>query len=169
MTEQEVTYTTVRFHKSSVFQNEVRSEETQSAKEIGHRESSVPWKLIVIALGILCSVLLVTVAVLVTNCLQYNHETHELQETQNSQHNCSTMENDIKLKEEMLRNMSIESTRYNALLDLINREQKRWYNKTKTVLAAPQHTGGCVEMHWLCYGIKCYYFIIDKRTWRKCI
>ncbi|NP_001376158.1 ly49 stimulatory receptor 6 isoform X1 [Rattus norvegicus] len=28
---------------------------------------------------------------------------------------------------------------------------------------------GCVEMHWLCYGIKCYYFIMDKRTWRKCI
>ncbi|NP_001009501.1 Ly49 inhibitory receptor 5 [Rattus norvegicus] len=165
MTEQEVTYTTVRFHKSSVFQNEVRSEETQSAKEIGHRESSVPWKLIVIALGILCLLLLVTVAVLVTNIFQYRHE---LQKTRNRHHNCSTMENDINLKEETLRNMSVQCIPSNTLLNLFNREQNRWYKKTKTVLASPQHTARCVEMHWFCHGIKCYYFIMDIRTWHEC-
>lgn len=138
MTEQEVTYTTVRFHKSSVFQNEVRSEETQSAKEIGHRG------------------------------LQYNHETHELQKTRNCHHNSSTMENDINLKEETLRTISVESVQYNALLDLFNREQNRWYKKTKSVLASPQHTARCVEMHWFCHGIKCYYFIMDIRTWHEC-
>ncbi|NP_001009499.1 Ly49 inhibitory receptor 3 [Rattus norvegicus] len=168
MTEQEVTYTTVRFHKSSVFHNKVRSKETLSAKENGHRESSVPWKLIVIALAILCSVLMVTVAALVTNIFQYSNEKHELQKTQNCHHNCSTIENDIKLKEEMLRNISVESVHYNAFLDLINREQKRWYKKTKTVLASPQHTGRCDEMHWFCYGIKCYYFTMDIRIWREC-
>ncbi|XP_032762375.1 killer cell lectin-like receptor 7 [Rattus rattus] len=168
MPEQEVTYTTVRFHKSSVFQSEMRSEETRSAKENGHRESSVPWKLIVIALAILCAVLMVTVAALVTNIFQYSNENHEQQKTQNCHHNCSTMENDIKLKEEMLRNISVESVQYNAFLDLINREQNRWYKKTKTVLASPQHTGRCDEMHWFCYGIKCYYFTMDIRIWREC-
>ncbi|XP_052031031.1 killer cell lectin-like receptor 2 isoform X2 [Apodemus sylvaticus] len=67
MTDQEVTYTTVRFHKSSGLQNPVRPEETQRPREAGHREYSVPWKLIVIVLGILCSLLLVIVAVLVTH------------------------------------------------------------------------------------------------------
>ncbi|XP_032761450.1 T-cell surface glycoprotein YE1/48-like isoform X1 [Rattus rattus] len=169
MTEQEVTYTTVRFHKSSVFQNEVRSEETQSAKEIGHRESSVPWKLIVIALGILCSVLLVTVAVLVTNIFQYSQEKHELQETlSNLHHNYSTMQNDINLKEEMLRDMSTEYSAVNHFLDFLNREQNRWYNKTKTLLDSLQHSGRGVETHWFCYGIKCYYFIMDRKTWSGC-
>eukprot|EP00073_Rattus_norvegicus_P046398 XP_017448546.1 PREDICTED: killer cell lectin-like receptor 7 [Rattus norvegicus] len=75
---------------------------------------------------------------------QYSHEENELQKTQNFHHNCSTMENDINLKEEILRNMSVECIPGNALLDLLNREQKRLYSKTKTVLASSQHTGLCL-------------------------
>ncbi|XP_032763231.1 killer cell lectin-like receptor 5 [Rattus rattus] len=168
MSKQDVPCSTVRFKKSSGLRYQVRPEETQRPREAGCRVFSVPWQLTVIAIGILLSLRLVAVAILVTNIFQYNHETHELQKTQNCQHNCSTMENDIKLKEEMLRNISVESVQYNAFLDLINREQNRWYKKTKTVLASPQHTGRCVEMHLFCYGIKCYYFIMDKRTWREC-
>ncbi|XP_017448237.1 ly49 stimulatory receptor 6 isoform X2 [Rattus norvegicus] len=136
MSKQDVPCSTVRFKKSSGLLYQVRPEETQRPREAGCR---VPWQLTVIAIGILLSLRLVAVAMLVTNIFQYNHETHELQKTRNCHHNCSTMEKDINLKEEMLRNMSVESVHYNALLDLISREENRWYNKTKTVLASPQH------------------------------
>ncbi|XP_021045536.1 killer cell lectin-like receptor 5 [Mus pahari] len=168
MSEQEVTYSTVRFHKSLGLQNQVRPEETQGSREAGKRECSVPWHLIVIAFGILCALLLVIVAVLVTNIFQYNQEKHELQKTLNCQHNCSTMQSDINLKEEMLRNMTLECSTGNDLLKSLNREQKRWYSETKTVLDSSQHTGGRMEIHWFCYGIKCYYFIMDKKRWRGC-
>uniref|UniRef100_A0A0G2JVR1 Ly49 stimulatory receptor 4 n=1 Tax=Rattus norvegicus TaxID=10116 RepID=A0A0G2JVR1_RAT len=165
MSKQDVPCSTVRFKKSSGLWYQVRPEETQRPRETGCR---VPWQLTVIGIGILLSLRLVAVAMLLTNIFQYSNENHELQKTQNRHHNCSTMEKDIKLKEEILRTMSAESVHYNALLDLINREQNRWYKKTKTVLASPQRTGGCDEMHWFCYGIKCYYFTMDIRIWREC-
>ncbi|XP_021044763.1 T-cell surface glycoprotein YE1/48-like [Mus pahari] len=28
--------------------------------------------------------------------------------------------------------------------------------------------GRGVEIYWFCYGIKCYYFIIDRKTWSGC-
>uniref|UniRef100_A0A8C8UQW7 Killer cell lectin-like receptor 2 n=1 Tax=Peromyscus maniculatus bairdii TaxID=230844 RepID=A0A8C8UQW7_PERMB len=67
MSDEEVTYTTVRFHKSSGLQNGGRSDETQGPREAGHGKCLVPWHLIAIPLGVLCSILLVTVAVLVTH------------------------------------------------------------------------------------------------------
>ncbi|XP_038963969.1 ly49 inhibitory receptor 7 isoform X2 [Rattus norvegicus] len=95
MSEQEVTYSSLRFSKSSRLHNQVKPEETRGPREAGHRECYVPWHLIVIALGILCTLLLVTVAVLVTNSNE-------------------------------------------------------------------------IETHWFCYGIKCYYFIKDRKTWHGC-
>ncbi|XP_032761448.1 killer cell lectin-like receptor 5 isoform X1 [Rattus rattus] len=165
MSEQEVPSSTVRFKKSSGLRYQVSPEETQRPREAGCRVCSVPWQLTVIAIGILLSLKLLAVAMLVTNIFQYRHE---LQKTRNCHQNCSTMENDINLKEEMLRNKSVESTPSNILLNLFNREENRWYTKTKTVLASPQHTARCVEMHWFCHGIKCYYFIMDIRTWHEC-
>ncbi|NP_001009500.1 ly49 inhibitory receptor 7 isoform X1 [Rattus norvegicus] len=167
MSEQEVTYSSLRFSKSSRLHNQVKPEETRGPREAGHRECYVPWHLIVIALGILCTLLLVTVAVLVTNIFQYSQENHELQETLN-QHNCSAMQNDIDLKEEMLRKKAIECSPGNDLLELLNREQNRWYSKTKTVINSLQHTSNEIETHWFCYGIKCYYFIKDRKTWHGC-
>lgn len=168
MSEQEVTYSTVRFHKSSGLQNQVRPEDNQGSREAGHKECSIPWHLIVIAFGILCVLLLVIVAVLVTNILQYKQEKHELQETLNCHHNCSTMQSDINAKEEMPRNMPLECSTGNDLLKSLNREQKRWYSETKSILNSSKHPGGSLEIHWFCYGIKCYYFIMNKKGWRKC-
>ncbi|XP_052031032.1 killer cell lectin-like receptor 5 isoform X1 [Apodemus sylvaticus] len=170
MIEQEITYSTVRVHKPSGLQNQVRhEEETQDPREAGHRECSVPRHLIVIAFGILCAFLLVTVAVLVKNSFQYSQEKHELQETvTNLHHNCSTMQNDVNLKEELLKNKTIECSEGNNLLESLNREQSRWYSETKTDLDSSQHTGRGVERHWFCYGIKCYYFIMDRKTWSGC-
>ncbi|XP_076795969.1 killer cell lectin-like receptor 5 [Arvicanthis niloticus] len=170
MSEQEVTYTSVRFHKSSVLENQVRPRDTQGPREAGRRGSSVPWQLIVVALELLCCILLVTVVVLVANIFQYCHEKHEMQETLIHRCNCSTMASDIDIKEELLRNKSIECSSGNDLLESLNREQNRWYNKTKNknILHSSQHTGKCVESHWFCYGIKCYRFIMDKKSWTEC-
>uniref|UniRef100_A0A8C6MQL6 C-type lectin domain-containing protein n=1 Tax=Mus spicilegus TaxID=10103 RepID=A0A8C6MQL6_MUSSI len=67
MTEQEVTFSAVRFHKSSGLQNRVRLEETLKPRKAGLKVCSVPWQFIVITLGILISLRLVIVAVHVTN------------------------------------------------------------------------------------------------------
>ncbi|XP_034367553.1 killer cell lectin-like receptor 5 [Arvicanthis niloticus] len=168
MSDQEVTYSTVRFPKSSGLESKVRPEETHGPREAGRRVCSVPWHLIVISSGILCSLLLVTVAVLVTNIFQCLQEKHEPQKTLNRHHNCSTMQHDIDLKEEMLRNKTIECRPGNDLLESLSREQNRWYTETKRVLKSTQHIGSEVEIHWFCYGIKCYYFIKDKKTWFGC-
>ena len=73
---------------------------------------------------------------------QYSQEKHELQETLTHLHqNCSTMKNDMDLKEELLRNKTIEYSAGNDLLESLNREQSRWYSETKPVLDSSQHTG----------------------------
>ncbi|XP_052031040.1 killer cell lectin-like receptor 5 [Apodemus sylvaticus] len=137
MSEQEVTFSTGRFHKTSGWQNQVRSQETH-----GSRKCSVPWQLIVIALGILCTFRLVIFAVLVTNLFQYSQEKYELQETLTRLHqNCRTMKNDVDLKEELLRNKTIECSAGSDLLESLNKEQSKWYRETKTVLDSSQHTG----------------------------
>ncbi|XP_028636711.1 killer cell lectin-like receptor 2 isoform X3 [Grammomys surdaster] len=140
MSEQEVTYATVRFHKSSGLQNQVRLDETQGPREASHKECSVSWHLIVIPLGILCSILLVTVAVLVTHIFQYSKEKHELQETLNNlNHNYSSMKNESYLNKGMLRNKSIECNSYKNLLDTFKRQQNRCHMEAKVILDCLQH------------------------------
>lgn len=164
MSEQDVTFPTMRFHKSSGLNSQVRLEGTQRSRKAGLR---VPWQLIVIALGILCSLRLVIVAVFVTKIFQYSQHKQEIPETPNHHHNCSNMQSDIKLKEEMLRNKSIDCSPGEELLESLNREQNRWYSETKTDLDSSQDTGTGVK-HWFCYGTKCFYFIMSKNTWSGC-
>ncbi|XP_076424187.1 killer cell lectin-like receptor 2 isoform X3 [Peromyscus maniculatus bairdii] len=168
MSDEEVTYTTVRFHKSSGLQNGGRSDETQGPREAGHGKCLVPWHLIAIPLGVLCSILLVTVAVLVTHIFQYSQEKHELQKTLNNLHQeYSTTQNESYLREEMLRN---KSKQYDALkdhLDSLNRKENRCHEENNLVPDCLQRTGTNVEGHWFCYGVKCY-FIMDNKHWSGC-
>lgn len=169
MSEQEVTYSTLRFHHSSGLQNQVRPDDTHGPLEADHRGHSVSSHLTIIPLGILCSILLVTVAVLVTHIFQYNQEKHELQETLNKlHHNYSTMQNESYLKEEMMRNKSKECDSYKNLLETINRQQYRCHRQTKIVLHCLQYRGKYVEGYWFCCGLKCYYFIMDNKRWDQC-
>eukprot|EP00073_Rattus_norvegicus_P036212 XP_008761661.1 PREDICTED: killer cell lectin-like receptor 5 isoform X1 [Rattus norvegicus] len=138
MSEQEVIFSTERFHKSSGLQNQVRPEETQQSRKAGPR------------------------------VFQYTQEKHELQETLIYHHNCSAMQSDIDLNEEMLRNKSIDCSTGNDLLESLNREQNRWYSKTKAVVKSSQHTGSEIETYCFCYGIKCYYVIKDGKSWDEC-
>ncbi|XP_029390891.1 LOW QUALITY PROTEIN: killer cell lectin-like receptor 2 [Mus pahari] len=169
MTDQEVTYTTLRFHKTSGLQNPVRLEETQRPRDVGHRECSVPWKLIVIILGILCFLLLVTVAVLVRHIFRYGQEKHEQEKTLNNLcQEYHVMKNDSSLMEEMLRNKSSECKALNDSLHSLNREQNRCLRKTRIVLDCSQNKDKQVEGHWFCCGTKCYYFIMDNQPWNGC-
>ncbi|XP_052577558.1 LOW QUALITY PROTEIN: killer cell lectin-like receptor 2 [Peromyscus californicus insignis] len=168
MSDEEITYTNVRFHKSSGLQNGGRSDETQGPREAGHRKCSVPWHLIAIPLGIICSTLLVIVAVLMKHVFQYSQEKHELQKTLNNLHKeYSTMQNESYLREEMLRNKSKEYEALKDHLDSLNRKENRYHGETNLVPDCIQSTDTNVEGHWFCYGVKCY-FIMDNKHWSGC-
>ncbi|XP_049988367.1 killer cell lectin-like receptor 2, partial [Alexandromys fortis] len=129
MTNNEITYTTVRFHRSSELQNRARPDETQRSREAVHRESSIPWHFIVIVLGILCFILLVTVAVLVTLIFQCSQEKYN----QNNV-NQSTGQN-ISASDKILTNKSSEYEGCNN-----QKEQNRCCGKTKTILDYGKYT-----------------------------
>ncbi|OBS79677.1 hypothetical protein A6R68_22120 [Neotoma lepida] len=170
MSDEEITYAAVRFHKSSSeLQNGGRSDETQGPREAGHRECSVLWHLVATLLGILCSILLVVIAVLVRHIFQYSQEKHELQRALNNLHQeYSTMQNESYLREEMWRNKSTECDVRKEHLESLNRKQNRCYRETEVVLDCKQRTGQRVEGHSFCCGIKCYYFIKDEKPWNGC-
>ncbi|OBS73728.1 hypothetical protein A6R68_15735, partial [Neotoma lepida] len=164
MSDEEITYAAVRFHKSSSeLQNGGKPDEAQGPREAGHRECSVLWHLVAILLGILCSILLVAIAVL------YSQEKHELQRALNNlQQEHSTMQNESYLREEMWRNKSTECDVCKDHLESLNRKQNRCYRETEVVLDCEQRTGKHVEGHWFCCGIKCYYFITGEKSWNGC-
>ncbi|XP_041910443.1 killer cell lectin-like receptor 2 [Arvicola amphibius] len=157
MIDNEITYTTVRFHRSSELQNRARPDGTQRSREAGHRESSTPWLFIVIPLGILCSVLLVTVAVLVTLIFQCSQEKYDQNNLDQS-----TVQN-TSASNKTLTNKAPENEGCKN-----QEEQKRCCGKTKAVLDYGKYTGKCAEAHLFCCGIKCYYFIMDNKHWSGC-
>ncbi|XP_012970942.1 killer cell lectin-like receptor 2 [Mesocricetus auratus] len=168
MSDEEITYSTVRFHKSSSeLQN--RPDETQRPREPGHRECSVRWHLIAIPLGILCSILLVAIAVLVTYIFQYRQEKHNQEKIINNLYQkYYSIKNDSYLKEQIFNNKSTECDALKDRLNSVNREWKRCCGETKIVLDCIQRTGNRVEGHWFCCGIKCYYFLMDNKPWHGC-
>eukprot|EP00072_Mus_musculus_P055335 XP_006536477.1 PREDICTED: killer cell lectin-like receptor 4 isoform X2 [Mus musculus] len=143
MTEQEVTFSAVRFHKSSGLQNRVRLEETLKPRKAGLKVKCFKF-------------------------FQYVQQKHELQEILNHHNNCSIMQSDITLKDELLKKKSIECLTCNDLLESLNRHQKRWFNETKSVLHSSQQTGRGDKVYWFCYGMKCYYFVMDRKPWSRC-
>nr|XP_021512809.1 killer cell lectin-like receptor 2 [Meriones unguiculatus] len=160
MSDQDITYTTVRFHKSSGLQNGVRP------REAGYRKCSVSWKLIVIPLGIFCSLLLVTVTVLVIHIFQEKHEQENI--LNNLHQENYTLKSNISLKEEMLKNKSIEINYLKGQLDFLKRQRNRCHEETKIILGCSQPTEKCVEGRWFCCGIKCYYLIKGDKPWSEC-
>ncbi|XP_013209942.1 killer cell lectin-like receptor 2 [Microtus ochrogaster] len=137
MSDEEITYATVRFHKSSSgLQNERKPDEAKGPREAGHRKSSVPWNLIAIPLGIFCSILVVTIAVLVTRIFQHRQEKQEQKKILNDlNQKYDSLKNDSSLKEKMLRNISLEYDALKGQLDSIN---KKCYAKTEILLACPE-------------------------------
>ncbi|XP_041492253.1 killer cell lectin-like receptor 2 [Microtus oregoni] len=168
MSDEEITYATVRFGKSSELQTRGRKDENQGPRRTVHRECLAPWYLIAISLGILCS-FLVAVAVLVAYLSQDSGNNHELQKTLNSlTQQYHTLQSNNSVMKEMLRNKSRELDDYKRQkeLDSSNKERNRCCGESK-VLDCTQLTGKNVEGHWFCCGIKCY-FILDNKHWSGC-
>ncbi|OBS75934.1 hypothetical protein A6R68_17611 [Neotoma lepida] len=140
MSDEEITYATVRFHKSSSeLENGGRSDETHGPREAGHR------------------------------IFQYKQEKHEQKKILNNLYQeYNTMKNNNSLNEQMWRNKTIEYDALKDRLDSLNREWNRCYGETKIVLDCMQRAGKRVEGHWFCCGIKCYYFIEDEKRWSRC-
>ncbi|XP_052031029.1 T-cell surface glycoprotein YE1/48-like isoform X16 [Apodemus sylvaticus] len=139
MSEQEVTYSTLRFHKSSGLQNQVKPDETQEPREANQR------------------------------VYQHSQEKRELKDALNIlHHNYSTMKNESYLKEEMLTNKSIECDSYKNFLDTLKIQQNKCHGETKIALNCSQNRGKRVDGYWFCNGIKCYYFIMGNKRWNGC-
>ncbi|ERE66421.1 killer cell lectin-like receptor [Cricetulus griseus] len=120
-------------------------------------------------LGTVTSEDLMTVCLL-RSVFQCNQENHELKKTLKNLHQeFSTMKNDSNLREEMLKNNKcIEFEALRKSLDSFNRKQNRCFRETKVDLVCKQPPGKCVEAQGFCCGIKCYYLLLDKKSWNGC-
>ncbi|XP_035317155.1 killer cell lectin-like receptor 2 isoform X1, partial [Cricetulus griseus] len=133
------------------------------------KECLISLHLIAVALGILCLLLMMAISVWLIYIFQYSQEKHKLQKTLNNlQESLSIMKNECNLKEQIFNNKSTECDALKDHLNSVNSEWKRCYGETKIVLDCIQHTGKRVEGHWFCCGIKCYYFIMDNKSWNRC-
>ncbi|XP_023566366.1 T-cell surface glycoprotein YE1/48-like, partial [Octodon degus] len=162
MSNEEVTYTTVRFlQSSSEAQNRLRPDTTDRPRKADDKGFSVPWHLIAAILGIICLLLLMAVLGLVTKVFQDKNEKEKLLEDLRQAH---LAQNDSALKE-LLTNTTLE---YDILKNKMNQTINRCHEKEKTFAKPLQITGKACKKHWTCYGVKCYYFIMDNKTWEKC-
>ncbi|XP_006888521.1 PREDICTED: killer cell lectin-like receptor 5-like [Elephantulus edwardii] len=143
MSDQEVTYSALRFlQSSSESQNKVRSAGTQGPGETGQKEFSVPWRLTAITLGVLSLFLLMTVAVLGSMVFQHIQEKHYQEEIlRNLSQNCHNMQNDSYMKEQ----------------------------KKVDSLVVKKNRCRLEEYRWSCCGINCYYFTTEHNTWKGCL
>ncbi|XP_060514363.1 killer cell lectin-like receptor 2 [Panthera onca] len=165
MSDQKVIYSTLRFLQSpSESQNRIRPGRTQRPGKTDDKEFSVPWHLIAVILGILCLLLLVTVAVLGTKIFQYIQENHQQREKiRNLSQEYQIVQNDSYFKEQLLTNKILE---YNS------RENESLQQKMKQDFiertCQRKNIGKLYESHWSCCGIKCYYFIPEYKNWKGC-
>ncbi|EGW12844.1 Killer cell lectin-like receptor 2 [Cricetulus griseus] len=100
---------------------------------------------------------------------QYRQEKHDQEKMLKIiQQKYHIMKNESYLKEQIFKNKSTECDDLKDRLNSVNSEWKRCYGETKIVLDCIHHTGKCVEGHWFCCGIKCYYFLMDNKSWNRC-
>uniref|UniRef100_A0A673TQQ2 C-type lectin domain-containing protein n=1 Tax=Suricata suricatta TaxID=37032 RepID=A0A673TQQ2_SURSU len=164
MSNQKVIYSTLRFLQSpSESQSRIRPGGTQSPGKTDDKEFSVPWCLIAVILGILCLLLLVIVTVLGTKIFQYIQENNQQREKiGNLSQEFQTVQNDSCLKKQHLTNKTLE---YNSLGNerLLMKMKQNFKEICSRIIE-----GKLYENHWLCYGISCYYFILETKNWNGC-
>ncbi|CAO2606876.1 Killer cell lectin-like receptor 2 [Lemmus lemmus] len=170
MRNQQVIYSNSRvFESSSGLQSPASQDETQGPREVGHKGHSISLHLITVALGILCLLLMMAMAVWLTYIFQYSGNKHELQKTLNSlTQQYHTLQNNNTIMEEKLRNKyrELDDLKCQKEIDSSTREQNRCCWETK-VLDCIQLTGKYVDGYWFCSPIKCY-FIMGNKHWRGC-
>ncbi|XP_062051471.1 killer cell lectin-like receptor 2 [Lepus europaeus] len=177
MSDQEVTYSALKFpQSSSESQNRLRPDGTRRSGKTDEKEFSVPRHLIAVILGTLCLLLSVAVVVLVTKILQLIQEKHQQQEILgNLTQMYHVVQNDDCLKKQLLANKSLE---YDALknktLLMENAlkspflKQNRCNAKKDTFQKSLHNPGKVHEDYWSCYGVHCYYFVLQNKSWTEC-
>ncbi|XP_047404016.1 killer cell lectin-like receptor 2 isoform X2 [Sciurus carolinensis] len=171
MSDQEVTYSTLRFLQSpSESQNRLRCDVTRSPRKAADKEFSVSWKFIAVTLGIFCLLLLTTVIVLVIKIFQNIQEKHHQQEILgNFSKNYHIMQKDNYLKEQLLTNTSLEcESLKNKILQLESNHENKCHKKIEIFSKLLQSKGMLCEGHWICCGVKCYHFTKSKKNWEEC-
>ncbi|XP_008586131.1 PREDICTED: killer cell lectin-like receptor 2 [Galeopterus variegatus] len=174
MSNEEVTYTSLRFlQSSSESQNRLRPDGTQRPGKTEDKVFSVPWHLIAITLGILCLLLLMTVAVLVMKIFQYK-EKRQQEILGNGSQKYHIMQNDIYLKEQLLINKTLEydilkneTLQQKKELESFSIGKKRCDRKKENLSKCLQNA---VELcdQWSCCGVNCYYFTVEEKDWNGC-
>uniref|UniRef100_G1TRD4 C-type lectin domain-containing protein n=1 Tax=Oryctolagus cuniculus TaxID=9986 RepID=G1TRD4_RABIT len=177
MSHQEETYSALRFpQSSSESQNRLRPDGTRRCGKTDYKEFSVPWHLIAVILGTLCLLLSVMVRVLEANILQLIQEKHQQQEILgNLTQMYHVVQNDDYLKKQLLANKSLEyDTLKNKTLLMENAlklpflKQNGRCAKKDTFPKSVHNPGKVHEVYWSCYGVNCYYFVLQDNTWEQC-
>lgn len=177
MSNQDVIYLTPTFlQSSSESQNMLRPGGTQRPGKSGDKGFSVPWRLVAVALGILCLLLMMTVIALGTMIFQYVQEKHQQDEIlQDLREKCHNMQNENYLTKQLSKNMtlasdSLENKNLQGKSKLVSllRENKICHRKKKTFPKSLQNTGKLSEEDWSCCGVNCYLFTIEKKNWKGC-
>uniref|UniRef100_A0A5F9CDQ9 Ly49-like N-terminal domain-containing protein n=1 Tax=Oryctolagus cuniculus TaxID=9986 RepID=A0A5F9CDQ9_RABIT len=147
MSDQEVTYSALRFpQSSSESQNGLRPDGTRRS---GKTDDKV---------------------------LQLIQEKHQQQEILgNLTQMYHVVQNDDYLKKQLLANKSLEyDTLKNKTLLMENAlkspflKQNGRCAKKDTVPKSVHNPGKVHEDYWSCYGVNCYYFILQDNTWEQC-
>ncbi|XP_003803597.1 T-cell surface glycoprotein YE1/48-like [Otolemur garnettii] len=179
MSDQRVIYSTLRFlQPPSESQSRLRPGVTQRPGKTEDKgfslitifSLSVSWRLIAVTLGILCLLLLMTVAVLVTKIFQgIPEKLHQQEILRNLSQKYHIMQNDKYLKEQLLTNKTLEyeilknkSLQQNKKLASFLIKNNRCFNKKEVSSKSLQNTAIC------CYGLNCYYFTMENKDWNGC-
>ncbi|XP_070309726.1 killer cell lectin-like receptor 2 isoform X2 [Odocoileus virginianus] len=174
MSDQEVTYSTLRFLQSpSESQNRLRPGGTQRLDKTEEKESSVPWHGIAVTLGILCLLLLMTITVLGIKIFQYIQEKHQQEEIlRNLSQKYDVLRSDNYLKKQLLTEKTSECDRLNETVRQIKRSDllvtEKECNQEKKSSESLPNTGKLKEVSWWCWGVNCYYFTAETNTWMGC-
>ncbi|XP_069905476.1 killer cell lectin-like receptor 2 [Oryctolagus cuniculus] len=116
------------------------------------------------------------VRVLEANILQLIQEKHQQQEILgNLTQMYHVVQNDDYLKKQLLANQSLEyDTLKNKTLLMENAlkspflKQNGRCAKKDTFPKSVHNPGKVHEVYWSCYGVNCYYFVLQDNTWEQC-
>ncbi|XP_005378985.1 PREDICTED: T-cell surface glycoprotein YE1/48-like [Chinchilla lanigera] len=125
---------------------------------------SPPEKPVAALLGIIFFICKVSMLVTVVVVILVFQEKNEKEKILEDLRKANITQNNSSIKE-LLTNRTLE---YDILKHKMDQTINRFHGKDKTAAKPLQITGKTYEGHWTCYGIKCYYFIIDNKTWEKC-
>ncbi|XP_014701062.2 killer cell lectin-like receptor 5 isoform X1 [Equus asinus] len=176
MSNQEVTYSSLRFLQApSESQNRLSPRSTQRPGKTDDKETSVPWHLLVVTLGILCLLLLVTVTVLGTMIFRCIREKQQEESRQNLSQKYNIIQKDNYLKEQLLTNKTLEygilkneTLQQKKEIASLFKEKMRCHRKQGIFPKSLQNTGKLYDNRWSCCGVNCYYFTTKKENWRGC-